>query len=49
MSKTFCQVKLKDISYKLFYLEDRYVIHLNSVLFSEKYIFSSAEKSELIQ
>ena len=24
MSKTFCQVKLKDISYKLFYLEDRY-------------------------
>ena len=24
MSKTFCQVKLKDISYKLFYFEDRY-------------------------
>ena len=24
MSKTFCQVKLKDLSYKLFYLEDRY-------------------------
>ena len=24
MSKTFCQVKLKDISYKLSYLEDRY-------------------------
>ena len=24
MSKTFCQVKLKDISYKLLYLEDRY-------------------------
>ena len=24
MSKTFSQVKLKDISYKLFYLEDRY-------------------------
>ena len=26
MSKTLCQVKLKDISYKLFYLEDRYVL-----------------------
>ena len=24
MSKTFCQVKLEDIPYKLFYLEDRY-------------------------
>ena len=53
MSKTFYQVKLKDISYKLFYLEDRYFpppwyIHL-LYFFSEKYIFSSAEKSELIQ
>ena len=53
MSKTFCQVKLKDISYKLFYLKDRYFpppwyIHL-LYFFSEKYLFSSAEKSELIQ
>ena len=53
MSKTFCQVKLEDIPYKLFYLENRYFpppwyIHLR-YFFSEKYIFSSAENSELIQ
>ena len=53
MSKTFCQVKLEDIPYKLFYLEDRYFpllgIFTCYTFFSEKYIFSSAEKSELIQ
>ena len=54
MSKTFCQVKLEDISYKLFYLEDRYFpppwyIQLLYFFSVEKYIFSSAEESELIQ
>ena len=38
MSKTFCQIKLEDIPYKLFYLEDRYFpppwyIHSPAVLF----------------
>ena len=40
--------------YKWFYLENRYFppswyIHLLYFFFSEKYIFSSAEQSELIQ
>ena len=54
MSKTFCQVKLEDIPYKLFYSADRYFpppwyIHLLYFFSVEKYIFSSAEESELIQ
>ena len=48
MLKTFCQVKLKDISYKLFYLEDRYfppTLYIQLLyFFSERHIFSSTEK-----
>ena len=47
------KIKNNSYNYKLFYLEDRYfspsLVYSPAVLFSEKYIFSSAEKIELIQ